>query len=151
MDTDTRRPSAAVSLLNPKTPENIGGVFRALGCYGGTLLVLAGARPLRLRDLRTDTSKYHRQIPHRYVADPLEGLPGSYVPVAVDLLPGAEALPTFAHPARAYYVFGPEDGTLPPRLAAACAHHVYVPTRWSMNLAAAVNVVLYDRLAKELR
>ncbi|CAM37527.1 conserved hypothetical protein [Leishmania braziliensis MHOM/BR/75/M2904] len=51
-----------------------------------------------------------------------------------------------------FYVFGAEDGTL-------SAHHlqhdvddvVFIPTTGSMNLAATVNVLLYDRLAKECR
>ncbi|KPA77229.1 hypothetical protein ABB37_07136 [Leptomonas pyrrhocoris] len=49
-----------------------------------------------------------------------------------------------------FYVFGAEDGTL-------AAHHlardvddvVFMPTAGSMNLAATVNVLLYDRAAKE--
>ena len=45
--------------------------------------------------------------------------------------------------------FGPEDGTLGPEILAWCRDVVYVPTRYCMNLAATVNVVLYDRAAKQ--
>ena len=43
---------------------------------------------------------------------------------------------------------GAEDATLGDRILSRCASVVYVPTRFCMNLAAAVNVVLYDRCAK---
>ena len=69
----------------------------------------------------------------------------------VDLIPGATPLPDFVHPARAFYIFGPEDGTLDPALFAGVKRVVYVPTTGCMNLAASVNVILYDRLAKAHR
>ena len=72
-------------------------------------------------------------------------------PVLVDLIEGATSLPDYVHPARAFYIFGPEDGTLDPARFKAVQEVIYVPTRGCMNLAASVNVILYDRLAKRLR
>jgi len=57
-------------------------------------------------------------------------------------------LPQFDHPANALYVFGPEDSSLSQELVDKSHHRVYVPTIGCMNLAASVNVVLYDRQAK---
>ncbi|CBZ24920.1 conserved hypothetical protein [Leishmania mexicana MHOM/GT/2001/U1103] len=62
------------------------------------------------------------------------------------------ATSTVAHLPMVFYVLGAEDGTL-------SAHHVqhdvddvvFIPTTGSMNLAATVNVLLYDRLSKECR
>ena len=45
-------------------------------------------------------------------------------------------------------MFGPEDGSLSKGDLAACHRFVRIPTNSCLNLAAAVNVVLYDRLAK---
>ena len=75
-------------------------------------------------------------------------IPFDAVPVAVDLVDDAVELPVFQHPQRAFYVFGPEDGTLGASVLNWCRHRVMVPTRTCMNLAATVNVILYDRLAK---
>ncbi len=61
---------------------------------------------------------------------------------------GATPLPLFTHPDNAFYIFGPEDGTIPQQLIDAADDVVYVPTVGCMNLAASVNVLLYDRLAK---
>ena len=85
------------------------------------------------------------------VDDLLAFIPKGCVPVVVDIIEGATPLPEYQHPERAFYIFGPEDGTLDPALYGAVRDVVYVPTRGCMNLAASVNVILYDRLAKQHR
>jgi tRNA C32,U32 (ribose-2'-O)-methylase TrmJ len=64
----------------------------------------------------------------------------------------AELLPSFKHPPDALYVFGPEDGTLGRATLSWCHRFVSIPTYpdGPLNLAAAVNVVLYDRLLKNV-
>lgn len=81
----------------------------------------------------------------------LDFVPTGCTPVLVDLIEGATSLPDYVHPERAFYIFGPEDGTLDPARFAAVKEVIYVPTQGCMNLAASVNVILYDRLAKRLR
>jgi tRNA(Leu) C34 or U34 (ribose-2'-O)-methylase TrmL len=54
----------------------------------------------------------------------------------------------FEHPENALYVFGPEDGSLPKTVRLLCHRFVVIPTHHCLNLAAAVNVVLYDRRLK---
>ena len=78
-------------------------------------------------------------------------VPYGAVPIAVDLVDDAIPLPQFIHPHAAFYVFGPEDGTLGKAQLEWCKFKVMVPTRSCMNLAATVNVILYDRLAKQAR
>lgn len=68
--------------------------------------------------------------------------------MAVELVDGARALPEYTHPDRALYIFGPEDGSLDQDIRDWCEDVVYIPTEGCMNLAATVNVVLYDRMAK---
>lgn len=139
---------AAIGLHRPKTPENIGSAMRALGCYGGSLAVISGERGLRCKEIaeaRTDTMKAWKHIPVLTVPDVFDGLPIGSTPVAVDLVNGAISLPYFAHPERAFYIFGPEDGTLDGDIVSKCSHKVFIPTTYCMNLAATVNVVLYSR------
>lgn len=139
---------AAIGLDNPKCPANIGDVLRACGCYGAKLVVIGGPRPERLSRLATDTQKAWRHIPHVLVADVFDAIPYGAVPIAVDLVEGATTLPQYQHPERAFYIFGAEDATLGKRILDRCRDHVMVPTSYCMNLAATVNVVLYDRAAK---
>ena len=47
-----------------------------------------------------------------------------------------------------FYIFAPEDNTLKKAITDFCREMIYVLTNGCMNLAASVNVILYDRLAK---
>ena len=90
-------------------------------------------------------------MPLFLVDDLHEMIPFDCVPIAVDLVPRAQNLITFIHPERAYYIFGPEDGTLGKDILSWCKYTLFIPTNKCMNLAAAVHVVLYDRFAKKYR
>lgn len=136
---------AAIGLHRPKSIDNIGATFRAAYCYSASLVVVAGRR---IEKSRLDTPKTHRHMPVLHTDSIWDAVPYGAVPVAVDLLPDATPLPRFVHPHSAFYIFGPEDGTLGKAITDRCPHKVYVPTRVCMNLAATVNVILYDRLAK---
>lgn len=144
---------AAIGLVQPKTPANVGSVLRAAGCYGVDLVAVEGERGKNsyVTSNATDTMKAWRHIPTQLTDDVFKAVPVGCVPVAVDLMPGAVSLVDFIHPQSAFYIFGPEDGTLGERHAKLGMARVYVPTRFCMNLAATVNVVLYDRLAKATR
>ena len=139
---------AVVALDNPKNGANIGGSLRASGVYGANLVVLAGVRPRRAIKHCSDTIKAYRHIPSIITEDVFDALPYDTVPIAVDLIDGAAPLPGYTHPERAFYIFGAEDATLGKRITDRCRDVVFVPTKFCMNLAATVNVVLYDRMAK---
>lgn len=139
----------AIGLDNPKSAANVGGTLRAAGVYGASLLVLGGPRPEKMVRHPADTMKAWRHMPTILVPDVMDAIPYRSVPVAVDLVKDAIPLPEFVHPERAYYVFGAEDATLGNRVLSQCAHRVMVPTSHCMNLACCVNVILYDRLAKQ--
>src|SRR5262249_10261442 len=55
-------------------------------------------------------------------------------------------LPSFPHPLQAAYVLGPERGALTRELAARCQHLVRIPSAFSLNVATAGAIVMYDRL-----
>lgn len=133
-----------MGLFNPKTPANIGSVLRSCNNFQVSLLSIEGTRFERAS---TDTGKSWRHIP-MLRGNLKDFIPYNCVPVAVDLVPDAENLVDFDHPERAYYIFGPEDGTLGKHILDWCPKKVYIPTNHCMNLAQAVNVVLYDRMFK---
>ena len=139
---------AALGLHNPKTPANVGGVIRAATCYGAASVAISGPR-IDSKHIRSaaNTVAGQRHMPVLR-GDLRDLIPYGAVPVAVDLVEGAIPLPKFVHPESAFYIFGPEDGTLGKAILDWCPRKVMVPTRLCMNLAATVNVVLYDRLAK---
>ena len=137
-----------IGLINPKSPENVGAVMRAAGCYQADSVAYTGVRYARAAKFSTDTKSAVRSIPLTGVDSLLDDLPADVQIVCVELAEGATPLPYFQHPKKALYVFGPEDGSIPQDIADKADHVVYVPTIGCMNLAATVNVLLYDRLAK---
>lgn len=143
-------PLAYIGLVNPKSPENVGMVMRAAGCYEANKVFYTGKRFDRARQFFTDTKNMHEKIPLQSTEDLLTTVPEDMKIVAVELVEGATPLIHFQHPKQAYYIFGPEDGSLTQTVLDACDHVVYIPTIGCMNLAATVNVVLYDRLAKSV-
>jgi tRNA(Leu) C34 or U34 (ribose-2'-O)-methylase TrmL len=141
---------SCIGLFNPKSPENVGSVMRAAGCYGVNSVFYTGTRYDRAQEFITDTKKVHQDIPLIGIDDLKKILPQGCTPVAVEMVEGARALPDYTHPDRAIYIFGPEDGSLGKDVLEWCEDVIYIPTNGCMNLAATVNVVLYDRQAKGL-
>jgi len=138
----------SIGLSNPKSPTNVGAVMRAAGCYRVDNVVYTGERYDRAAKFQTDTKSMSRKIPLTGVNSLLDDLPEDTHIVCVELAEGAVPLPHFQHPENALYVFGPEDGTIAQDVVDRADAVVYVPTVGCMNLAATVNVLLYDRLAK---
>lgn len=140
--------SICIGLIDPKSPSNVGAVMRAAGCYGANAVRYTGNRYDRAARFHTDTKNVSSSIPLVHVIDLLDELPERTRLVCVELVEGATPLPQFQHPAHALYIFGPEDGSLSQEVVDRADAVVYIPTIGCMNLAATVNVVLYDRLAK---
>jgi|TARA_Y100001956_G_scaffold6814_1_gene5971 tRNA(Leu) C34 or U34 (ribose-2'-O)-methylase TrmL len=140
--------AVSIGLQNPKSATNVASILRAAGCFGVSSVFYTGQRFRHAKEFNADTKAYHRVIPTVGV-DHLETvIPSGATVVGVELVEGATPLPEFVHPDNAFYLFGPEDGSMEPSLVAKCDHVVYIPTFNSLNLAATVNVLLYDRLAK---
>jgi tRNA(Leu) C34 or U34 (ribose-2'-O)-methylase TrmL len=100
----------------------------------------------RYKKAATDTMCAIKRIPTLHVDDLRPVVPHDCVPIAIELTDDARPIDEFSHPERAFYIFGPEDGSLPPSVLDWCVGKpVYIPTNGCMNLAATVNVVLYDR------
>jgi len=150
-----------IGLTNPKSPSNVGAVMRAAGCYSVEQVFYTGRRyanAVKFNNSKhnTDTKNAHEKIPLK-AAENFENLeslrallPERTKIICVDLVEGAIPLPYFEHPDQALYIFGPEDGTISQTVVNNADSVVYVPTVGCMNLAASVNVLLYDRLAKSM-
>jgi tRNA(Leu) C34 or U34 (ribose-2'-O)-methylase TrmL len=137
-----------IGLTNPKSATNVGAIMRAAGCFSVDSVLYTGSRYDRTVRLNTDTKKISSTIPLTAVENLLEHKTDEIKVVCVDLVEGASPLPAFEHPDKALYIFGPEDGTIKQTVIDQADAVVYIPTSGCMNLAASVNVILYDRLAK---
>src|SRR5690606_35684475 len=86
---------SCIGLSNPKSPENVGSIMRAAGCYDVSSVFYTGTRYGRARDFITDTKKVHQDIPLINIDDLRKILPLGCTPVAVELVEGARALPDY--------------------------------------------------------
>ena len=106
---------------------------------------------INVRKLSTDPGRAYRHVPIIEVQDIFDAMPQDCTPVAVEITTSAKDLTTFAHPERACYIFGPENGSIKPEILEECRYTVKIPTTMSLNLGMTVNIVMYDRLAKMTR
>jgi tRNA(Leu) C34 or U34 (ribose-2'-O)-methylase TrmL len=155
---------AAVFLVDPKHPHNVGNALRACALLGAGDMYWTGGRvpaperwPAGARLPREERMRCYRNttlhhVPDGEVADVFR----ARAPVCVEIVDAAEDLRDFVHPDEPLYVFGPEDGSVPKGIRTACHRFVRIPAwdpeeRTPYNLAFAVGAVLYDRLFKLTR
>lgn len=125
---------------------NLGNLVRSAHGFGASFTFTIGAMYQALEAL-PDTSKSQRHVPHyNWLNATRIALPAGCALVGVELAEDAIDLPSFRHPLRAAYVLGPERGALSDALLARCDHVVRIPTRFSINLATAGAIVMYDRV-----
>ena len=127
-------------------PGNLGNLFRTAHGFGARFLFTIGAT-VRVREAAADTSRASEHVPLYHWDSPADvNLPKGCALVGLELIDEAVELPSFRHPRRAAYVLGPERGQLSPELLARCDHVVRIPTRFSLNVATAGAILMYDRL-----
>lgn len=134
-----------IGLQNPKFDCNVGGVLRAADVYGADFVSIVGKR---YHKTATDTTKAYRNLPIFHCDSLTKAIPYDCIPIGIELCDKAKPIYNFVHPSRAFYIFGQEDGSLGKSILDWCKYILYIPTNGCMNLAATVNVVLYDRLLK---
>jgi len=144
--------NVSIGLINPKSPQNVGSVMRAAGNFRVNSVVYTGKRYPRALMRNPDLPDMHRKVSHGISLTEINCVigdaPADLKIVCIEFAEGAIPITEYQHPQNAFYIFGPEDGTISQSVIDRADDVVYVPTVGCMNLAATVNVVLYDRMAK---
>lgn len=133
-----------IVLYQPKFIVNLRTLVRSFGNCGGAFLCTVGQRYERATG---DTQYTIRNVPGFHFPDLsscLSALPANALIVRVEV-GGSLSLPMFRHPARAIYVFGGEDRSVPEIEGAV---NVQIPTQHCLNLSVAASLVMYDRVLK---
>jgi tRNA(Leu) C34 or U34 (ribose-2'-O)-methylase TrmL len=149
----------AMLLIDPKYPDNVGRTVRTCACLGVSQLWYTGTRCRSQWELMRRLPREERLGRYSHTAllqadehRPLAVFGPQAVPVAVEVVPGAQDITWFTHPEGAVYVFGPEDGTLSAGILSACHQFLVLPSDGSpLNLSVAVGWVLGDRRAQRIR
>jgi tRNA G18 (ribose-2'-O)-methylase SpoU len=127
-------------------PVNLGGLLRSANAFGASFAFTVEADD-RALEKRGDTSKADSHLPvyHWQTVEEMQ-LPKGCSLVGIEILDDATDLPSFPHPLQCAYVLGPERGVLSAGLLARCDHVIRIPTNFSLNVATAGAIVMYDRL-----
>ena len=124
---------------------NLGNLLRSAHAFGASFVFTIGADAGAM-DTIADTSRAPAHLPLYHSQSLVElRLPRGCRLVGVELLDEAIDLPAFAHPLQAAYVLGRKRGSLSPEVVARCHHIIRIPTAFSLNLATAGAIVMYDR------
>lgn len=126
---------------------NVGALFRTAHAFGASFIFTVAAAYDPEEGGRADTSAATASVPFYAFPDVASlMLPQGCALVGIELLDDAIDLPSFRHPSAAAYVLGPERGRLSKAMIARCAHVVKIPTAFSLNVALAGGLAMYDRV-----
>jgi tRNA G18 (ribose-2'-O)-methylase SpoU len=136
-----------IGIERSKTPMNVGTLWRSAGILGAAFIFTVGHRYPKQA---SDTIKAWRHIPlwtFDTLDDLYEHLPFDCQLVGVEMDDRASTLAEFKHPERACYLLGAEDHGLTRDALDRCHRLVKLPGLYSLNVAVAGSIVLYDRIA----
>lgn len=139
-----------IVVWRPKSAVNVGTLWRSAFLQDAAFVGTIGARYKQQASDTPHTTNHIPLVHYNDIEDLIEHLPFSCPLVGVELDECAKELPEFSHPQRAVYLLGAEDHGIPPSILGKCHYVVQIPTvrDWSMNVAVAGSIVMYDRMAK---
>jgi len=131
---------------------NMGNLIRTAHGFGAAF-VFTIAQKMKQKDAMalaqeiSDTSKTPDHIPY-YEFDRVEDLllPKGCQLVGVEITDDALEMPSFRHPLKAAYILGSEMFSVSAKTLKKCDHVIKIPTKFSLNVATAGAIVMYDRL-----
>lgn len=137
-----------IGIFNGKTPENLGTLWRSADLLGAAFIFTIGRR---YKHQATDTMKSYRNIPlynYESFEDFIKSLPFDCQLIGIELDSKSVPIANFKHPERAIYLLGAEDNGLTKEAIDKCQKLVQLPGRFSMNVAVAGSIIMYDRISK---
>jgi len=126
---------------------NVGNLVRSAHAFGASFFFTISPH-VDMHTLRmTDTSGAFDHVPyHQYKTVGEFALPKGCQLVGIEFIEDSIELPSFRHPTRAAYVFGPEMGSLSPALLERCDFTVKIPMKFCVNVGVAGALTMYDRM-----
>ncbi|RMF12314.1 MAG: RNA methyltransferase [Alphaproteobacteria bacterium] len=127
-------------------PMNLGNLLRTAHGFGASFVFTVAAHA-RIRAPGSDTSKTYANVP-LYHFDHIDALalPVGCALVGIELTDDAIDLPSFRHPRNAAYILGAEMFGLSAATLERCDFVIKIPTKFSLNVATAGAIAMYDRV-----
>ena len=140
----------AIGVFHPKNGVNIGTLWRSAYVFGASFIFTIGRR---YKKQSSDTLKTFRHVPlfHFLTFEDFKRyLPYDAQLICVDLDENAESLKEFKHPQRSIYLLGAEDNGISKEiLKGRQTVRILSARNYSLNVAVAGSIVMYDRIIKE--
>lgn len=137
-----------IGIVNNHDQLNIGTLWRSAYIMGASFIFTIEGK---YKKQTTDVVNAWQKIP-LYHYDSIEELkkhlPYDAPLIAVELDERATDLAQFSHPNRAVYLLGNEQSGLTAEIVEQCHHIIKLPGTYSLNVAVAGSIVMYDRVAK---
>ena len=135
-----------VGIENSSKQMNAGNLFRTAHAFGAAFLFTINAE-YSVKKVKSDTSIAPKTIPWYDFKSPKDlKLPNGCSLIGVEFNTDSIELPVFRHPSNAAYIFGPELGSLSQNILERCIQVVKIPSNFSLNIATAGAIILYDRI-----
>ena len=134
-----------IGILNGKTPENLGVLWRSAQNLGASFIFTVGNRYAKQA---CDTHNAVKSMPYFHYENFEEfykNLPKGARLVGVELTESAQPLETFNHPRRCVYLLGAEDHGLSNAAIEKSHFLVKFKSQLSLNVSVAGSIVMYDR------
>ncbi|MCB4799397.1 RNA methyltransferase [Neotamlana laminarinivorans] len=140
-----------IGILNGKTPENLGVLWRSAQNLGASFIFTIGNRYAKQA---CDTHNAVKSMPYFHYENFEEffnNLPKGARIVGVELHENAENLESFKHPRRCVYLLGAEDHGLTNEAIQKSHFLVKFKSQFSLNVSVAGSIVMYDRQLNKAR
>ena len=139
-----------IGIENTKNALNVGTLWRSANILGASFIFTVGRR---YKKQSSDTLESWRHVP-LYHYDTREEFYGAAIPydcmvIGIEMDERATPIKEFIHPQRAIYLLGAEDNGLSQETIKRCHRLIVLPGEFSMNVAVAGSIVMFDRLNKQ--
>lgn len=138
-----------IGIYHPEQQENLGSLWRSAYIMGASFIFTIGRNKFIKES--SDVTHAWNKIP-LYLYDNFENfysaLPYSTQLVAAEMHSKSVAIKEFEHPQRAVYLLGCESSGLPDKVIERCHKLVSLPGNFSLNVATAGSILIYDRITK---
>lgn len=134
-----------IGIQNGKTPENLGVLWRSAQNLGASFIFTIGNRYAKQASDTHDAVKAMPYFHYETFGEFFKNLPKGARLVGVELTKTATDLETFHHPRRCVYLLGAEDHGLSKEAIERSHFLVKFKSEFSLNVAVAGSIVLYDR------
>lgn len=138
-----------IGILNPEIEENIGTLWRSAFIMGASFIFIIGGNKFKKQS--SDVTHTWSKIPlymHRDFETFYQSLPYSTQLIGVEMCEASTPLNNFKHPLRSVYLLGSESCGLPENVIEKCHSIVSLPGHFSLNVASAGSILIYDRISK---